>query len=451
FDGDFLIRGLTNQQVLEKISARTDVIGVSCMFVTDWAHNKTLIHEIAEKFPDKLIVIGGEQASSTYDHILSQTPAHIVVIGEGESAITEIARNFSDREELRKIKGIALKNSSGEMLKTEKRLRMADIDSIAEPDWDYFPIHNYFNKKTGCSSWDKKKIPMLMSRGCPYQCAFCTSPQMWGTSYKSRDVEAVIREIKKLKNKYGIEHIEFYDLTAILNKKWAMQFTSRLIEENLGITWSMPAGTRSEILDYEMLNNMKLSGCDMFAYAPESGSERILKKVRKRINKDKILSSMKICSRVGIKTRANMIVGFPGETHSDILQTFWFSIRMVFAGMDDLNLAQYCPQPGSEMYKEFYAELSEHDKKNIEKIWQNGFATNFKTGKSGTKELSPLFLKFYLFMLPAVFYFFYFLVKPTRIFHLIKNVVVRNPQRNIESFVLYKLQNLLPDPKGPIA
>mgnify|MGYP003340467225 CR=1 FL=1 len=89
FEEEFLIRGLTNAEVLKKIPAHTDVIGISCMFVTDWAHNKTLIHEISEKFNNKLIVIGGEQASSTFEHVLTTTPADIVVVGEGEERGTQ--------------------------------------------------------------------------------------------------------------------------------------------------------------------------------------------------------------------------------------------------------------------------------------------------------------------------------------------------------------------------
>src|SRR5690606_7555506 len=123
----------------------------------------------------------------------------------------------------------------------------------------------------------------------------------------SRDVEAVIAEIKLYVSRYGMNHIDFYDLTAVINKKFMVSFCQRLIEENLNLTWSMPSGTRSEALDQEVLSLLYQSGCTKLTYAPETGSERVAQLIKKRVNLNNMLKSMRTAVKEGIIVKANMV------------------------------------------------------------------------------------------------------------------------------------------------
>ena len=125
--------------------------------------------------------------------------------------------------------------------------------------------------------------PLMATRGCPYRCTFCSSPSMWGTNWYARDPRDVIAEIKCYLTQYRIEHLEFYDLTAVVDRRWIMEFTALLRAERLPITWRLPSGTRSEALDEEVLGAMVASGCEAIVYAPESGSPRTLARVKKRV------------------------------------------------------------------------------------------------------------------------------------------------------------------------
>ena len=121
-------------------------------------------------------------------------------------------------------------------------------------------------------------MPILATRGCPYQCTFCSSPTMWTTRYIMRNPKDIVDEIEWLVKKYDANDFEFFDLTAIIKKSWMLAFCKELRERKIGnITWQLPVGTRSEALDKETLQAIYDSGCAYICYAPESGSEKSLR------------------------------------------------------------------------------------------------------------------------------------------------------------------------------
>ena len=100
--------------------------------------------------------------------------------------------------------------------------------------------------------------------------------------YVMRDIDDVIAEIKHYIERYAVSSFQLYDLTAFTRKRWTVAFCQRLLQENLNIRWSLPSGTRSEVLDEEVLTLLKQTGCDYIAYAPESGSPATLNRIKKR-------------------------------------------------------------------------------------------------------------------------------------------------------------------------
>ena len=191
----------------------------------------------------------------------------------------------------------------------------------------------------------------MFSRGCPYQCTFCSNPQMWTTRYVLRDIDDIINEIKHYINKYKITSVQLYDLTAITKKKWTVELCNSLIKEDLGIKWSPSSGTRSEVLDSEVLTLMKDSNCNYIVYAPESGSENTLKLIKKRVNLKKLSESVLEAKRLKFPVRINLIIGFPKETWADIFRTVWYGLRMSYNGVDEVPIYIFSPYPGSEIFK----------------------------------------------------------------------------------------------------
>ena len=179
------------------------------------------------------------------------------------------------------IEGLAyLKNDK--FVKTNPRERIKHIDNIPWPDWDTFPIAPYLDNAMSFGAGSGRNMPILASRGCPYECTFCSNPLMYGRRYYLRQIDDLINQIKFYIKKYNITGLQFYDLTAIVRKDWVIAFCKALEKNNINIDWSLPSGTRSEALDLESLKALSDANLKYLVYAPESGSEKTLIEIKKK-------------------------------------------------------------------------------------------------------------------------------------------------------------------------
>src|SRR5690606_26627969 len=140
--------------------------------------------------------------------------------------------------------------------------------------WAHYP---FFGVHRG------RSMQVLGTRGCPYQCTFCSAPQMWTTRYVAREPEDVVEEIRGYVEEFGVENVNFVDLTAATNRRWTLGFCDALDRSGLDITWQLPVGTRVEAIDREVLQRLWDTGCRNITFAPESGSPRLLDVMNKRI------------------------------------------------------------------------------------------------------------------------------------------------------------------------
>jgi len=431
--------GLVDHEILDRITDRYDIIGISCMFATDWKHTKKLTSEISHKCHNAVIVLGGEQVSTVPEHSLRSSNADIIVIGEGEETIVEIANSLDAKSDLTHIEGTCFYDKkNNKIIQNARRKRIKKVDEITPPAWDLFPMDPYL-KGGGSTAWGKRKMAIAFSRGCPYQCTFCTSPNFWGTSWIPRNIDLIMEEIKFNIKTYNVNHFEVYDLTAIVNKTWSVQLAKRIIDEKLNVTWSIPSGTRSELLDEEMLSLLKQSGLNWFAYAPESGSTKTLQRIKKRVNKANMLKSMSICNKLGIYANANMILGFPGETHLDVWRTLLFCVQLAWNGVRDMNLAVYSPYPGAAIYNEILA-MKNKNPNEVEEIWSQAIDTNYFNVQSYSEHISNRALSIYIFTAIGLFYGSQYIIRPIRIYEFVRNVFFKNPKTVLEAFIHRKIK-----------
>jgi radical SAM superfamily enzyme YgiQ (UPF0313 family) len=241
------------------------------------------------------------------------------------------------------------------MVHTARRERIRALDALTWPAWDGLPLETYLDRGFGMDEYNVRSMPMLASRGCPYRCTFCSSPQMWGTTWLARDPDDVVREIRRYIERYQIEHVEFHDLTTIVDRRWILHFTGALLAANLGITWTMPSGTRSEALDAEVLDRMRRSGCRGITYAPESGSPTTLRRIKKKVQPERMLASIRASVAAGLYTKVHLIVGLPGQTRGEIWESIRFMMRLLRAGVDDVSVFPFNAYPGSELYAQLIA------------------------------------------------------------------------------------------------
>jgi radical SAM superfamily enzyme YgiQ (UPF0313 family) len=346
----FLRVGLSDDELLARIPADVTCIGVTCMFSEEWPLVRSVIRAIRAAFPHTPIIAGGEHANAAPEFTMRDCPAvDVCVLGEGEETLVELVRHLGDGRPLDTVAGIAY-FKDGVFHRTPARARIRKIDEIPWPAWHLVPLENYMSKGLGYGLGGKRTIPIVATRGCPFECTFCSSPQMWTTRWAARDPDDVLAEMKWGVETYGAQDFDFYDLTAILRKDWIITFCKKLIDSGLNVTWQIPSGTRSEALDEDVLPLLHASGCRYFAYAPESGSPALLKRIKKRVRLDRMKHSMRTAVAADLNVKCNIVVGFPSETRREVWETVRFCFEMAAIGLQDVNVVPFCPYPGSELF-----------------------------------------------------------------------------------------------------
>lgn len=420
-DGRFKVQGLDTQRSIEMIDPESDIIGVSIMFSQEWPQIRDYVNQVAAAFPNALIIVGGEHPTAMPEYTLRDCPAiDYVVRGEGELTLLDLVHRIRTGQRPEDVSGVAYL-ANDVFIEASLSARMGDIREMPRPAWHLIDVEPYFQPNFTMGISHGRNMAMLATRGCPYQCTFCSNPTMWTTRYVMRPVEDVVDEIEDYVKKYQINSVDFYDLTAIVKREWILQFIAELEKRELNVTWQLPSGTRSECLDDEVIGGLARTGCEFLVYAPESGSKRTLEMIKKRVNLENLERSIKIAVRHGIVTKVNFIIGFPAETRKDIIQTLLFVFKLAFLKVDDCNITAFSPYPGSELFREL------QDEGAIGQIDDEYFGNlmtqfDFTVTRTFCRNVGPSQIVFLRVVGMSFFYGLSYLRSPGKIFRLVKSV-----------------------------
>lgn len=360
-DNFYNLQGLTSEEIIEKIDFNTFIFGISLMFSSEWSAHRLLIEKIKTKYPKIIIIAGGEHPTAIPEYILKNCPAiDYIIRGEGEFSMLEFSYNMFRGKNVSDIPGICFIDKENKFIDNGLSKRIEHIDKLPRPAWHLLKPKNYFTNTftIGLAKGKLRNMPILATRGCPYQCTFCSSPSMWTTRYLMRNPKEIVNEIEWLIKEYEANDFEFFDLTAIIKKSWILEFCDELKKRKINnITWQLPVGTRSEALDEETLKAIYDTGCAYICYAPESGSEKSLNIIKKRVKLDKLVESIRAAVKIGHIVKLNFIIGFPHETLVDCLKSIFFGIYCSSRfGIYDVNYAMFSPYPGSELFEKLKRE-----------------------------------------------------------------------------------------------
>lgn len=421
-DNDCFLYGLHPNEVVARITDDTQIIGVSAAFSFEWPTCRDLIGRIRKRFPSALIIGGGEHITALPELSLSESALDIAVLGEGEEVLLNIVKaRHAGASDLSTITGIVYKTGAGEIRRTGTHGRIRNIDDISIPAWDLIPIEEYLDRGMGFGVHRGRSMPVLASRGCPYQCTFCSSPQMWTTRWIPRNPDRLLDELEHYQRRYTVTNFDFYDLTAIVKKSWIVEFCHKIEQRGLKFTWQLPSGTRSEAIDGEVAPLLYLSGCRNLSYAPESGSPSVLERIKKRINPEHVLDSIRSSVDAGINVKCNLIIGFPGETYKEIAETFCFVAKLAMAGAHDLSIWVFSPYPGSELFEQLRtAGAIRMDERYYDDL--RSYADTTRT-KSFTDTVPSHMLKLLRRSGTVLFYVVAWFRRPWRPFVIVWNVI----------------------------
>jgi len=195
-------------------------------------------------------------------------------------------------------------------------------------------------------------------------------------------------------------------------------------------TWQLPSGTRSEAIDDEVAEWLHRSGCRNLSYSPESGSPAVLKRIKKRITTDAVIDSIASSHRQGMYVKCNIIFGFPGETMKEVLESYWFIVRMATAGAYDLAIWAFSPYPGSELFD----EIAARDGIVLDDAYYDSLRSYADTSKtvSYSEHISNRRLKALRWFGVALFYGTAWLCRPVRPFKMAWNIFTGHQETRSE-------------------
>lgn len=325
---------------LKKIIDEYDPHFVGVTMMTP-AHSscKEVLKIVKERKPDVVLMAGGAHVTITGEKVMHDNPEiDYAFSGEAEQSMLEFIRIFFDKDrDFSKIQGLMYRDRDA-ICSTGRANRIDNLNRIPVPDRALL-----YNKER--YSRDRLSL-MVGSRGCPFSCAFCASVPLWGRKVRLRSSQNIVDEINYLTETYKVRSFGFWDDTFTSSKQRIMEFCS-LIEKEYGNRLGWDCLTNVNGVDEEVLKALKRAGCNRIKIGIESGSDEMLKKIKKGITTEQVLQASRLIRKFGFWLHAYFMVGIPYATEDDLRKTIDFISRL---NPDSLNLCTFTPYPGTELY-----------------------------------------------------------------------------------------------------
>jgi radical SAM superfamily enzyme YgiQ (UPF0313 family) len=292
------------EEVIAALDA--DVFGMSC-----WTANRRGVALTAalirQHHPAAHIVIGGPHATPLAEPMLLHHPEiDTVCLGESDESFLELVERLERGRDTAGIAGTVYRTESG-VARGASRPAIAELDRLECP-------HRHFDTHI-----------VMTSRGCPWACTFCGAETTWGRGFRGQSVSYVLDALEHALERLPVKMLQIKDDTFTANKKRVLALCRGIRERGLNFLWS--CDTRVDVLSEELLREMRLAGCQRLSLGVESGSQRILDAINKKISVDEIIASTEAAKRYGIHARYYMMLGNRGETAETFRETLTFLER----------------------------------------------------------------------------------------------------------------------------
>ncbi|MDI1257441.1 MAG: radical SAM protein [Flavobacterium sp.] len=294
------------------------------------------------------IILGGPDITFNLDNYL-KTGADFLVIGEGEETTFELYQAIINELDFSSVNGIAYLEN-GIAIKTPARTKFRELDDLPLPNRDAIPNEKYLD--TWKKNHGESSMTISTQRGCPYTCKWC-STAVYGQSYRRRPAHLVAQEMKMLKDKYNPDAIWFVDDVFTISHKWLTAFHEEVVKQNAQIRFECI--TRAERLNEEILKLLHEAGCFRIWIGAESGSQKIIDAMDRRVDVNHVKKMIQDTNAMGIETGTFIMVGYPGETQEDISETIQY--------LKDANPTHYTitiayPIKGTSLYDEIENDIT---------------------------------------------------------------------------------------------
>ena len=330
-----------------------DIVGITIPFTSQSDNGLNVCNIVKEIKEDYIVVLGGPDPSIRYDYLLNNSKADFCVVGEGEETFPEIINNFSEGKEITGIQGIAYKKGT-EIVKMDRPF-IKDLDKLPFPAYDLINVKEYLKSEFFYAGrmYEPLKMTIISSRGCPYNCVFCSIKLSMGKPFRYHSADYTIKHMNHLINTYGIQTFHFEDDNLSLHTPRFNEILDKMIEKKMNIRWSVPNGLRGDTFTYEILDKMKESGCTEVRVGIESANQEVLDKiVKKDTDVTYIFKMLKYCHKINLPSSAFRIIGFPGETIANMEETIDVALELYKNYNVTPLFSIATPLYGTELYHE---------------------------------------------------------------------------------------------------
>jgi anaerobic magnesium-protoporphyrin IX monomethyl ester cyclase len=349
--------GLSSQAIAARLGEWKPDVAILEIPFSGWSKTAFEVAGTVKKVnKNTVVVLFGLHPSSRPEQCLENPDVDFLVIGEPETTISELVEALTERKtSFQSITGLGFRED-GKTILNAKRAVIQNLDSLPFPARHLLPMNVYasavkVNPLRG--EINKPYTIILTSRGCPYNCVFCSNCIVWGKQWRPRSPKNVVDEIEQVITKFGIKQVDFSDDNMTLDKQRMTEICDLIVKRGLKFEWFTPNGIRADSLDEVLLRKMKAAGCKKIRVAPESGVQRIINEVIKK-NQDlkAVEQAVVLCKKVGIKVGCFFVIGLIGETKADIEATINFAYKLRELGADTFIFSIAMPLYGTAFYEQ---------------------------------------------------------------------------------------------------
>jgi anaerobic magnesium-protoporphyrin IX monomethyl ester cyclase len=349
--------GLSAETIEERIRQwKPDLVIVEIPF-SGWSKTAYEVVSIAKKADKNIsVALFGLHPSSRPEDCLQNAEVDFVVVGEPELTIEELVEALEQKKtDFGGIAGLGYK-AKGKAVLNGKRAVIEDLDTLPLPARHLLPMQVYVeavkqNPLRG--EVNKPYTIVITSRGCPFNCVFCTHSIVWGKKWRPRSPKNVVDELEHVIKTYGIKQVDFADDNMTWDRQRMAEICDLIVERGLRFEWFTPNGVRADTLDEALLRKMKRAGCKKIRVAPESGVQRVVTEVaKKNLDLKKVEDAVVACKRVGIKVGCFFVMGLIGETKADIEATIQYAYKLKRLGAESFIFSIAMPLYGTAFYEQ---------------------------------------------------------------------------------------------------
>jgi len=295
---------------------------------------------IKDDLPECRIVFGGVQATLFPDESLSAPSVDYVIRGEADRSFVKLLEVFQGQRLLSEVGGLVYREG-GLTKAAEREPLIRDLDSLPEPALDLFSMPLYHSS---AQLRGQRTMLMFTSRGCPFDCAYCSGDLIFGSSFRFHSAGRVIQQMRRLRDECDADSIQFYDETFTVSRKRVVELCREI--NSAGVTMPWACFTRVDLVDEQLLRIMKAAGCYQIFFGVETGVPRLLQLIRKGTTLDQAREAFHLTRKVGIETVASFMLTLPTETERETWQTIQFGLEL---DPDYVYWLTFTPYPGTDL------------------------------------------------------------------------------------------------------